>query len=343
MEETSQINQSEVPLNSRKMPQIGWALANIVYLATACDISCPESGKFAAGLDYALYLDVVILLADNLLASLENFSLITRQNEEIQPDKDTLAEFDLLLGKTTCRFSKLSYMDHFMPVCKQWHLKKLLDSEKDACLYEINNLPSGNPDYSRKVELLDIALYYSCMLRLFSTLNPVLKSLPLLNMLSFAPGFLFSLWEQLEKSLCPGKNQSVSSKSVYANSKLGGNGDIISERRQKKFSRDTGNKWVNVLHKITGKTLAENDHANTVNDQSNICQIEEHPDEWNVELLRQGPGGISKDISCLLHLFCSGYSHLLLVLDDIEFYDKQVFFWPNQFNAITYCGCDNVW
>ncbi|XP_073289436.1 E3 ubiquitin-protein ligase UPL7 [Primulina huaijiensis] len=323
-EETSEITQSMLPLNSRKMPQISWALSNIVYLATACDINSPESGKFAAGLDYALYLHVVILLADNLLASLENFSLIIRQNEEIQPDKDTSAESDLLLGETTCGFSKLSYMDHFMPVCKQWHLKKLLDSERDACLYEINKMPSGNPDYSRKVELLDIAFYYSCMLRLFSTLNPVLKSLPLLNMLSFAPGFVLSLWEQLEKSLFPGKNQSASSKSVYANSKYGGNADIISERRQKKFIRDTGNKWVNVLHKITGKTLAENDHANTVNGQSNISQIEERPDEWDVELLRQGPGGISKDISCLLHLFCSSYSHLLLVLDDIEFYDKQV-------------------
>ncbi|KZV39103.1 hypothetical protein F511_34801, partial [Dorcoceras hygrometricum] len=324
LEEISEVNQSELTLDSRKMPQIGWALANIVYLATTYDISSPESEKFSAGLDCTLYLHVVILLADNLLASLENFSLITRQDEEIQNHKDTSGESDILLGKTTCGSSKLSYMDHFMPVCKLWHLKKLLDLERDTRLREINNLSSGNSECSRKVELLDIAFYYSCMLRLFSTFNPVLGSLPLLNMLSFAPGFLLTLWEQLEKSLFPGKNHSASSNSFYSKSKFGENDNITSERRQKRSIRDIGNKWINVLNKITGKALTEIDHADTVDDQSNFSQIEEHPDEWDVELLRQGPGAITKDISCLLHLFCSSYSHLLSVLDDIEFYDKQV-------------------
>lgn len=56
---------------------------------------------------------------------------------------------------------------------------------------------------------------------------------------------------------------------------------------------------------------------------------------WDIELLRQGPDGISKDLSCLLHLFCASYSHLLLVLDDLEFYEKQVPFTLEQQQKIV--------
>lgn len=80
-----------------------------------------------------------------------------------------------------------------------------------------------------------------------------------------------------------------------------------------------------MLHKITGRSPTEYDPIDSVNDQTSIGHIEEHPsEEWDIESLRQGPEGISKDISRLLLLFCSSYSHLLLILDDIEFYDKQV-------------------
>ncbi|PIN11132.1 E3 ubiquitin protein ligase [Handroanthus impetiginosus] len=321
--EISEIDQLEV--TSKKMPRVGWALANIVYLATGSDMSALESGKFTEDLDYASYLHVVISLADNLLASLENFGWITRKNEEIQVSNDPDAESSFHMDETTCEFSKLSYMDLFRPVCQQWHLKKLLAFEKDASVCGTNNLPSCNQECSLKFGLLDIAYYYSCMLRLFSTLNPVLKSLPVLNMLSFTPGFLSSLWGELEKSLSDGKNHTANSKSYCANTIPGDKSDGVSQRKQKRFSKDTGNKWANVLQKITGRSLTENECVDSINDQSNFSQIEEHPsDEWDIEPLRRGPEGISKDVSCLLLLFCSSYSHLLLVLDDIEFYDKQV-------------------
>ncbi|KAI3447523.1 hypothetical protein Pfo_004188 [Paulownia fortunei] len=320
LKEISEMDQLEIL--SRKMPRVGWALANTVYLATGSDMSALDSGKFTEGLDYSSYLHVVILLADNLLASLENFRQTTRNEEN---GNDTSVESVFHMDETTCGFSNLSYMDLFRPVCQQWHLKKLLDFEKDASACGTDNLSSGNQEYSWKYGLLNIAYYYSCMLRLFSTLNPVLKSLPVLNMLSFTPGFLFILWGELEKSLFHGKIHIGNSRSLYANTISGDKSDGVSERRQKRFSKDTGNKWANVLQKITGKSPTENDCVDSVNSQSNFSQIEEHPsDDWDIEPLRRGPEGISKDISCLLFLFCSSYSHLLFVLDDIEFYDKQV-------------------
>ncbi|KAL3825824.1 hypothetical protein ACJIZ3_021853 [Penstemon smallii] len=325
LKEISEIDQLEMASNSNMMPGVSWVLANTVYLATVSDISVLDSGKFTAGVDCVTYLRVVILLAENLLASLEKYPRITTQNDEIQVDNDTSADFFLRWGETTCGFSKLSYMDIFRPVYQQGHLNKLLDLEKDGSVCGTDNLPSGNQQYSRKCELLDIAYYYSCMLQLFSTLNPVLKSLPILNMLSFTPGFLFSLWGELEKSLFPRKDHITSSRILYANTVSGERSDGLFNRKQKKFVRDTGNKWVSVLHKFTGKSLSETDSVDLVNGHFNFTPIEEHPsDEWDIELLRQGPEGISKDLSCLLHLFCSSYSHLLLVLDDTEFYDKQV-------------------
>lgn len=322
--------------NSRKMPHVGWALANTVCLATESDMSAVDLGKFTEGLEYSSYLHVANLFADKLLVSLENFRQRPRKNAEVEVGYDPSAESFLDVDETTCGFSKLSYLDLFRPVCQQWHLKKLLAFEKDVSTCDTDNFSSGNPDFSSKHGLLEIAYYYSCMLRLFSTLGPVSKSLPVLNMLSFTPGFLSKLWGELEKCLFHVNIPVANSNSCCASTITGDRNGGISARRQKRLSKETSNKWVNMLHKITGKSPAENDSIDSVSGQTNISQIEEHPsDGWDIESLRQGPEGISKDIYCLLLLFCSSYSHLLLVLDDIEFYDKQVPFTLEQQQKIT--------
>ncbi|CAA2973673.1 E3 ubiquitin- ligase UPL7 [Olea europaea subsp. europaea] len=328
LEEISEMDRSKITSHSKVMPQVGWALANVVFLATGCDTSALDSGKFTPGLDYASYLHVVIILAEKLLDSLEIFGWIMEEDEDILGDNNTSASFELLHeAEITCGSSKMLYMDLFKPVCQQWHLKKLLSLSKDSFTLETNNLPSGNPDNLWRCELLNIANYYSCMLRIFSTFNPVLKSLPILNMLSFTPGFLFNLWEALEKSLFPEKSHIGKGYLSHGNKIYEVKRDGVSERKQKRFGGDGGNKWVNVFHKFTGKSQAENDWTESVNEHSS--------DEWDVELLRRGPDGISKDMSCLLHLFCSTYSHLLLVLDDIEFYDKQAPFTLEQQRKIA--------
>ncbi|KAK4392121.1 E3 ubiquitin-protein ligase UPL7, partial [Sesamum angolense] len=241
-----------------------------------------DSGKFTEGLDYASYIHVVILLADNLLASLENFGRMTRNTEELQAGNDTSAESVFHMDETTCGFSNLFYMDLFKPIFQQWHLKKLLAFEKDASGSGTDNLPSTNQQYS------------------------------------------WNLWGELEKSLFQQKKHIVNSKSLYANAISGDISDGVSDGRQKRFGKDTGYKWANVLQKITGKAPTENVFVDSINSSSNFSQTEEDPsDKWDIEPLRRGPEGISRDIACLLLLFCSTYSHLLLILDDIEFYEKQ--------------------
>ena len=47
---------------------------------------------------------------------------------------------------------------------------------------------------------------------------------------------------------------------------------------------------------------------------------------WDLEPMDKGPWGISKDTSTMLLLFCATYSHLIMVLNDEEFYGKHVCF-----------------
>lgn len=43
-----------------------------------------------------------------------------------------------------------------------------------------------------------------------------------------------------------------------------------------------------------------------------------------MDAIKKGPEGVPEDILPVLLLFCAAYSHLLVVLDDEEFYELQV-------------------
>lgn len=45
-----------------------------------------------------------------------------------------------------------------------------------------------------------------------------------------------------------------------------------------------------------------------------------------MDAIKKGPEGVPEDILPVLLLFCAAYSHLLVVLDDEEFYELQVLF-----------------
>ena len=314
-----------IPHCSKLLPQGSWALANVICLATESENDCMDQGQFTQGLNHMLYVHVVNILAENLLDWLENVGWIRKDNQEIQENIETSANpIDLACSTdTTFGSMKMSYMDLFRPVCQQWHLMKLLTNMKNVAeIIKCNSSVPNNLEYTRKLELLDIAYLYSYMLRIFSVLNPAVGPLPVLNMLAFTPGFLVNLWEALESYIFPG-DVKFSEDNDHCKSKICTNkNDGACEKKQKQTSKDGGNKWVTMLQKITGKSQMDVD---LVSGQARTSQVKEDTfDVWDVEPLRCGPQGISKDISCLLHLFCATYSHLLLVLDDIEFYEKQV-------------------
>lgn len=308
----SDIDQSIMDCSSKVIPPVGWALANIIGLVSGNENDFLDSGALNHCLEYASYVHVVTILAGNLLAWLHKSGWNEKGNHNFE-GSDGAYELPWESLKT-------SFVDLFRPVCQQWHLIKLLEiSKKYAHTDEAKILPPNNIERLRKLELLDIANFYSYMLRIFAAFNPMIGPLPVLNMLSFTPGFLGNLWGVLESSIFRGNDHTIGD--TYGTSKVSGKKKEGVDKKLKQVNKDGANKWVNVLQMFTGKSQAQVDFADSADDH----QVDEDSfDVWDLEPLRHGPQGISKDMSCLLHMFCATYSHLLLVLDDIEFYEKQV-------------------
>ncbi|KAI3861098.1 hypothetical protein MKX03_002156 [Papaver bracteatum] len=314
----------------RFIPNAGWALANIINLATEYPNNSSSPGKFSSGLDCRVYVRVVSIFAENLLSVLDNVGSVRKvENHEYQEDfvsSGDNIEPAVSQSHTTFESLKLPYLGIFRPVHQRWHLVTLLSSIKKDAPFLQNGIPPPNQklDCVGNLELLDVAYFYSYMLRIFSSLNPAGGSLPILNSLSFTPGFLTHLWKALEASIFP-ENRPSSISDKPCTSGTGVNNDGSTSRKLKLTSKDSGNKWVNALQRITGKSTRDVEDSHSVYEPPSFDHFEEDSCEtWDVELFKQGPLGLSRDMSCLLHLFAAIYSHLLLVLDDIEFYEKQV-------------------
>ncbi|GLT89883.1 hypothetical protein SLE2022_078450 [Rubroshorea leprosula] len=329
----SYVDRSKVQHSSKVIPPVGWALANIVCLVAGSESDFTDPGRMNQA--YPSYVHVVITLADNLLAWFDSVGWTEKENEDFLGNIETSRESSSIAspeGQTKYGSLNMSYIDLFRPVHQQWHLKKLLAiTDGGANRHGTTTLPLNEMEQFGVLELLDIAHFYSYMLRIFAVLNPFTKSLPVLNMLAFTPGFLGNLWEVLESFIFPGNNPTAGD-SCLGTSKVSRKKKDGVDRKLKQANKDGVNKWVNVLHKFTGKSQAEDKQTDSVHDD----QVgDDSSDVWDVESLRGGPQGVSKNTLYLLHLFCATYSHLLLVLDDIEFYEKQVPFTLEQQRRIA--------
>ncbi|KAM0874648.1 hypothetical protein ACQ4PT_037331 [Festuca glaucescens] len=325
-EEIAKLEQSEVSgAGASTIPYCGWALGNLVTLATEHD-DLSNSGCFIQGLDCCLYVDAISSISQNLLKCLEESKGRLQQ-------VDDSATHDTSITEET----RTLFMDLLKPIYQQWHLRKLLVLAKEyvSCKRETNHELTLRQVHFRSLKLTDVICFYYYMLRIFSSLNPLVGPLPILNMLSFTPGFLVDLWGTLEISIF---GQAIhKSEEPEHDKQLAGSssGEQISSTRHRRNAKDTPNKWVNVLQKIKGKPS----DADDTNLSGSPLSSENSNDValvlWDIETMRQGSEGIGKDIMRMLHLFCAIYGHLLLVLDDLEFYEKQVPFTLEQQRKIA--------
>nr|XP_043633648.1 E3 ubiquitin-protein ligase UPL7 isoform X2 [Erigeron canadensis] len=305
LEKISKLNNLEQSSSTKMLPPVAWILANVICLVI--DSNSKDSGKFTQGLDFSSYLRIVIILAEKFLTCFEG-ARWTTEDQSPQVNGELLVDnFSFEIQKQ----SNLSYTDLLKPVCQQWHLMKLLTLDKDPSIQKA------------ECELTDVAYYYSCMLRIFTILNPAVGSMPILNMLSFTPGFLLNLWEALEKSFFPKSSFFPDANSSSSNRNVDLR-DGISKNKKKGVAKNGGTKWVNVFNKISGKSQGEIEQIDSINNLDTQMIGDDPSDVWDIESLRRGPEGLATESCHLVHLFCATYSHLLLILDDIEFYDKQV-------------------
>ncbi|XP_050227038.1 E3 ubiquitin-protein ligase UPL7 isoform X2 [Mercurialis annua] len=324
--------------SSKVIPSVGWALANILCLAAGSENDFVDPGGLNQNLEYALYVHVVTILAESLLSWLHGSRWIKKDNQFPQVHGESSAEpvGEVLYENENTSSLNTCFMDLLRPASQQWHLTKLLAlSNTDGHIQTdetsiVQALTAQNTKHLGKLELLDVAHFYSYMLRIYSIFNPPLGALPILNMLSFTPGYLVTLWGTLERLLFPGEVTAHSTSNILRNKN-----DGDSEKKQKQLNKEGGNKWVNILQKFTGKSQAGDGNNYSVDGKPSAQVEDDLQDIWDVKILRCGPQKTSKDISCLLHLFCATYSHLLLVLDDIEFYEKQVPFMLEQQKRIA--------
>lgn len=312
----------------------GWALVNIINLATECHDNLCSSGCFLEGLDHKLYLHVINCLSQNFLGFLgKGGQLLQRVNNDCQELGDCSSE---VIESDICSRVKTTYVNLLKPIYQQWHLLKLLASvKKEGPAQETNTYGALKcVEYCGNMELLDIVYLYYDILRIYSILDPF-GSLSILNVLAFTPGFLIELWKSLEDSIFHGTRHLSCEDQSCKSLKSGDNSEVSLDKKQKQIAKETGNKWVNVLQKIAGKSADVKESCSNNDPLNSSYANEDDFDPWDIEPMRLGPQGLSKGMSCILHLFCAIYAHLLLVLDDIEFYEKQVPFSLQQQQRIT--------
>ncbi|KAL6637123.1 hypothetical protein ACP70R_024695 [Stipagrostis hirtigluma subsp. patula] len=334
-EEIIKLEQSEASTaGATFIPSSGWALGNLVNLATEHD-DLSNSGCFIQGLDFCLYVDAINCISQNLLDDFEESKRMSRCVGDTTFLADTSLT-DTAEGDNN-NFCRTLFMDLLKPIHQQWHLRKLLMLAKQdvSCSRETNYNPTLKQVHFGILKLTDVVCFYYYMLRIFSLLNPSSGALPILNMLAFTPGFLVDLWGALE---IPIFGQAISKLQETGHGKqlaTSSSGEQISSTRQRRNAKDTANKWANVLQKITGKSGDTEDGSLT----DSILNSQQSDDDaltsWDIEAMRQASDGIGQSLICMLYLFCATYGHLLLVLDDIEFYEKQVPFTLEQQRKIA--------
>lgn len=318
----SKLDHSEILRSTGELvPPCGWALANIVDLVTECSSDSVDSGHFIQGLDCVLYVQVINLISENLLDCLGNIGMLTRKEHRYLERGDPSQQDS---SSVKCNGQALAYADLLSPVQQQWHLRKLLSLiEKCKQIQQTNSCVSNlDTEDVENIGLMKIVCFYNFLLRIFSSLNPIGGSLPILNVLSFTPGLVSQLWETLEDSIFH-RNHCCLLKDPLNDTNFGSCNNISEDKKQKLCMKDTGSKLVTIFQKIAGKSTDLN--ITVVDGTSRPIQVsQDAPNSWDIDCMKGGFQGISNDVSCILHLFCAIYAHLLLILDDIEFYEKQV-------------------
>lgn len=320
--------------NTEVIPSHGWALANIINLSTEYCSNHSDSGHFVPGLDCKLYVQVINCISENFLSWINNVGELMKKDNERYLEKDDSPSQAVELANLN-KLKQL-YMEFLKPVNQQWHLQKLrtlvkrnIPQESETRGAKQFSTLSGNSDF------LNVVFFYYYMLRIFSSLNPSIGSLAVLNLLSFTPGFLVELWEALEASIfCETAHISHDGKP----SKEDNSGYLTvaaCNKKQVRAVKESGSKWANVFQKISGRST-DMGNAEISKDPINSTQTNEDAyDLWDVEAVQRGAQGVTKDLLCMLHLFCATYAHLLLVLDDIEFYEKEAPFTLQQQRTIA--------
>ncbi|CAM6107607.1 unnamed protein product [Calypogeia fissa] len=333
-----------------------WALANVVSLACGSVMKKIEfNGQFVKGLVLEEYVQALCCLLNDLAPWVERKQQETLKStyagediEEIEAvhlgfrveNSPSAAEEFQTFGASSV--FHLLYKT-LRPLYQSWHLVLLVEAcegsskevEEKHCATE--SYQGGTEPRKRSLQLTEVAKLYSTFLVIFSLFNQNGGRLPILNLLAFSKSLLPRLWEWLQISLklqlpaSKGINRSQSKSSSQFTKSL-------SIPKDGNSVKPTSGKWAAALGlkmriRSTGaEGSSSSDQAQTI---SKAVSDGAQSQLWDLQSMRSGPAGVPDDAVPVLSLFCASYAHLLMVVDDEEFYERQVPFTMDQQRLIS--------
>lgn len=305
------------------------ALINIVALAKGPT----KNGftDFVKGIAFDAYLKAVCSLLDQSIPWIQSLHSNTEAKERDERHdfvlcNTGLSDFDNQ-GKSFCHAdARLQLIEDLGPLYQHWHLRQLLE-------HNCENYELGSETAMVVLKLSDIAMLYSRLLTIFKLLHEERIPCPVLNLLAFAPGFLGQLWAWLDDVLglthCYGEKASLKAGEVTDAGKQSEKGML--PRKDERLSGSLSSRWASAVSKIKGKGSSSDAYDSDVR----VIEAGSATNFWDVEKLKNGPPDVTKEVLHVLTLFCAAYSHLLMILDDDEFYKRQVPFTLKQQRVIA--------
>lgn len=291
-----------------EVPCSAWALANVVNLASASGQGTNRSREFGHQFVKDLiceeYVQALCCLLDDLTPWIENEN---RKHVDHETNELEYASED---KRTHLSPAGELLLNLLRPLNQQWLLLELLNVASKSVADPGANL-------QKQFGLSEVAKLYSNLLALFSALNSFGGALPVLNILAFTKSVLPQFWGWICDVL---KLQEVSGSKMSPQLDKGGvEGSKLSSE---KGNKGIGTKWAaSLATKIKSKTSGA---ESSLLECSSETSRHQNLQRWDMDAMKHGPAGVPQSAIPVLSLFCAVYAHLLMVLDDEEFYERQV-------------------
>ncbi|KAL3681995.1 hypothetical protein R1sor_000017 [Riccia sorocarpa] len=354
---------SKVEQELEYVPRSLWALANLVSLVSGSGIGTSKSkeigGRFVKGLNLGDYVKALCCLLSDLSPWIE-----TKQQQQRFKSRYTAEDSDDIDGDHLDIFLASPHSpsddddgdgdrrdflqllrDNLKPVYQSWHLQQLLEACKTPSfmnedVFEIQDLQANALPTRKPLGLLEVAKLYSSFLAAFTAFKLSSGPCPILDVLALSQSLFPLLWDWLTSALNLPSSVGVSSRAALETSRNFGTPKDCSA------AKTTGGKWAAalVLRMRTKGTGAEGSSTTEKGSSSNLEKVDPTRESeasegafqlWSFDSMRRGPAGIPADAVPVLTLFCDAYAHLLVVMDDEQFYERQFPFTLEQQRVIA--------
>ncbi|KAG6544429.1 hypothetical protein Mapa_014067 [Marchantia paleacea] len=346
---SSRTQMSKVGQELELFPPSLWALANLVSLASGSGPATVKgkeiAGRFVKGLECEDYVQALCCLLSDLRPWIDSKQQQQRFRSRYTSedcDEGDVNHFGIFMDNASGSIDHSSNDDftavhqllqeNLKPVHQTWHLQQLLEACKNSATAKeepggMQALQGGSAKEKKPLGLPEVAKLYSSLLAAFTAFN-LSGGYPILDVLALSQSLFPLLWDWLRSSLKLPTSVGYSSKSTIPSSRS------AFAPKDGNPAKNAGGKWAAalVLRMRTRSSGAEGSTTADKAGSSNLEKLDSSRESeadlgasqlWALEAMRKGPVGVPSDAVPVLSLFCASYAHLLVVMDDEQFYERQ--------------------